>query len=308
MRWSRPQLSLYAAHPEFSPCQQDMLYYDHAAVKKKRQHANTINIVVPAPGRSLATLWQVGFKHVNPSCVPETIFALLVIQLAGLTLKAIYAWRAHSEFWVKAVTAKFPPDQGSQFSATVSVKLLCGRDTATCPSDWSGTPPTFRLSLQQYVPRYVTPQAAAFGRCLPGTHLRPYWSVASLPAFSQNCLARTWPDSMAGSPASTAAAWKICSVDVSWASHWLPAITLLAGYKVTVVRVTRMCLWWHWHKLPIVSCQEKKNASKWRPMTNKLDPILCPFTCRERFECHWILCLWLSPSPKWAKPGSWLHS
>lgn len=67
-----------------------------------------------------------------------------------------------------------------------------------------------------------------------------------------------------------------------------------------------MSLRWHWHKLPVLSCQIKKNTRKWCPMKNKLDPILCPFTCRDRFECHWILNFWLSPSPKWMKLGWWL--
>lgn len=164
------------------------------------------------------------------------------------------------------MTAKlFPPGQGSQFSATDSVRLLPAVRTGHCNVPvWLVWPllPRFSCPYSSASHGMSHHGAAALGRCLPGIHLRRYWSVESLPTFSQNHLAPMWPDSMAGSPASIAAAWKICPVDVSWASHWLPAITLLAGYKVPVVRVTRICLWWHWHKLPTVSCQERKRMPK----------------------------------------------
>lgn len=118
------------------------------------------------------------------------------------------------------------------------------------------------LPLISVVPPAAHPVSPYHGARLPGIHLHCCCSVASLPRFSQNRLAQTWPDSMASSPANIAAAWKICPVEVSWAPCPFPAVALLAGYKVTVVRVMWMCLWWHCHTLPIVSCREEKGCQK----------------------------------------------
>lgn len=160
------------------------------------------------------------------------------------------------------MTAKlFPPGQGSPFSMTGSVRLLPPVQTGHCNVlVWLVWPlfPRFSCPYSSASHGNAAPWAGALSRRLPGIHLCCYWPVASLPTSSQNHLALRWLDSMAGSPASIAPAWKICPVAVSRASRWLPAITLLAGHKVTVVRITRMCLWWHWHKLPVVSCQKKK--------------------------------------------------
>lgn len=121
---------------------------------------------------------------------------------------------------------------------------------------------TWSLPPISVIPTAAHPTSPHYGAQLPGIHLHCCWSVASLPRFSQNHLAQTWSDSMAGSPANIAAAWNICPVHVSWASCPFPAVTLLAGYKVTVMRATWMYLWWHWHTLPIVSCREEKECQK----------------------------------------------